>query len=294
VLPGLKEDQYVTAVEVRPGNTRIVHHSLNFWDSSGRARAMEQRERDRAKKPNEQDHGPGYSASMGLGFLPSPGKFGGVGGWAPGQRARHLPDGYGWKLPKGADFVLQLHYHRNGRVEKDRTRVGLYFARRPGTKPYKTTVIPGRFLYVPAGKADHRVKGQIELLEDCQLRSVMPHMHMLGKEVTVSMLPPGGNKQTLIKIADWDYNWQETYFLREPLAVKKGTKFFVEAVYDNSAANPNNPFSPPRRVWFGEQTDNEMCFVFLGATSEGRSARLAVKIEGVPIRPRPRDKEDPK
>src|SRR5262249_33603341 len=139
VLPtGLTEDRYVVAVEVRPGNKRVVHHSLNFFDLTGKARQLEQKEKDRSKGPDEKDLGPGYSVAMGIGFTPSGlGQFGGLGGWAPGQRARYLPEGYGYPLPKGSDVVLQLHYHRNGRVEKDRTSLGLYFAKKPGVKRYK-------------------------------------------------------------------------------------------------------------------------------------------------------------
>ena len=77
-------------------------------------------------------------------------------------------------------------------------------------------------------------------------------------------------------IKEWDYNWQETYMLMEPIKVKAGTQFHVEAVYDNSSKNPNNPNSPPKRVFFGPQTTDEMCFVFLGAASDkpGRLRRL--------------------
>src|SRR5262245_53453804 len=96
VLPtGLTEDRFVVAVEVRPGNTRIVHHSLNFFDGTGQARELEKKEKARAKKPGEQDGGPGYSVAMGVGFTRTAGKVGGLGGWAPGQRARYLPEGYG-------------------------------------------------------------------------------------------------------------------------------------------------------------------------------------------------------
>jgi peroxiredoxin len=287
VMPtGLKEEKYVVAVEVRPGNKRIVHHSLNFFDTSGQARKLQQKEKDRTKKPDEQDLGPGYSVAMGIGFIPRSGANGGIGGWAPGQRARYLPEGYGYRLPAGSDFILQLHYHRNGRLEKDRTRVGLYFARRKDMKPYKNAVIPGRFLVIPAGVEKFKVNGTIECEEDGELRSIMPHMHMLGKEIKVTMTPPGGKAQTLISITDWDYNWQETYFLEKSIKVTKGTKFRVDAVYDNSAKNPNNPFNPPQWVRLGEQTDNEMCFVFLGMTSEGPSGRFRFKAEGLPLRRR--------
>ncbi len=294
VLPtGLKEDRFVTAIEVRPGNKRIVHHTLNFFDTTGQARKLEKKEKDRVKKPDEKDRGPGYSARMGIGFIPLRGRgtFGGLGGWAPGQMARQLPKGYGYPLPAGADVVIQTHYHRNGRVEKDRLSIGLYFAKdNKGIKPFKAAVIPGRFLVIPAGDDNFVVKGAIECLEAGELQSIMPHMHMLGKKIKVTMTPPGGKAQTLIDIRDWDYNWQETYFLEQPIKFKEGTKFNVVAVYDNSEKNPNNPFQPPQWVRFGEQTDNEMCFVFLGATSD-RPGRIRFRAEGQ--RPRPAAEQSP-
>jgi hypothetical protein len=198
---------------------------------------------------------------------------------------RFLPDGYGYPLPKGADLVLQLHYHRNGRVEKDRTSIGLYFAKKPGIKPYKNVTVPGRFLVIPANEKNHKVTGGVEVLADCELHSVMPHMHMLGRKIKVTMTPPGGKPEVMLNIDDWDYNWQETYFLKEKRKVKKGTVFHVEALYDNSAGNPNNPFSPPRWVFFGDQTDNEMCFVFLGMTSDATRTPIPRRVlEVVPAK----------
>jgi thiol-disulfide isomerase/thioredoxin len=285
VLPtDLGEDKYVTAVEVRPGNRRVVHHSLNFFDTSGKARSLEKKAHE--KKEEGQDHGPGYSVAMGVGFQPSePGTFGGLGGWAPGQMIRHLPDGYGYLLPKGADVILQLHYHRNGRAEKDRTSIGLYFAKNGKAKRWKGMVLPGRFIAVPPGQEHYRVEGGLEVLQECTLYSVMPHMHMLGREVKVTLTPPGGKPMTLVAIKDWDYNWQETYFLKEPIAVKPGTRLEVEAFYDNSTKNPNNPNNPPRWVKFGEQTDDEMLYVFFGATADPPGA-IKVRRDGWTGKPR--------
>jgi hypothetical protein len=121
----------------------------------------------------------------------------------------------------------------------------------------------------------------------------MPHMHMLGRSIQVTMTPPGGQPETLLRIADWDYNWQETYYLKKPIAFKKGTKFAVEALYDNSDKNPNNPFNPPIWVRFGEQTDNEMCFVFLGVTNEV-PGRVQVKRVGGEVKPMGATEEAPK
>jgi peroxiredoxin len=281
------EDRYVTAFEVRPGNKRIVHHTLNYIDTTGQARKLEQKEKERDKEEDEQDHGPGYSMAMGVGFLPQ----GGLGGWAPGQLGRRLPEGTAHFLPKGADVVVQVHYHRDGRVEKDRTAIGLYFAKKPVARRMQGLVIPGRFIYIPAGEAHYRVKGAIEVERDCTLYSVMPHMHMLGREIKVTLTPPEGAPFTLVAINDWNYNWQETYLLKEPIEVKAGTKFSVEAFYDNTDKNPSNPFNPPRRVFFGEQTDNEMCFVFLGATSD-KPGRIPFKREGLRLLEPSRPAED--
>jgi peroxiredoxin/mono/diheme cytochrome c family protein len=273
VLPtNLKEDKYVVAVEVRPSNPRVVHHTLQYIDTSGQGRELEKAEQGRKKKDGELDRGPGYSSKMGIGFLPR----GGLSGWAPGNLPRFLPKGTGYHLPKGSDVVIQVHYHRNGRLEKDRTSLGLYFAKKPVKTPYKGMVIAGgnrgvrgMFMFtIPAGKPDVKLTGNLWVLEDCTLYTVMPHMHMVGKKIKVTLTPPDGKPQTLVAIDDWDYNWQETYVLKKPVQIKAGTRFDVEALYDNSAKNPNNPFNPPRTIRFGEQTTDEMCFVFLGATSE--------------------------
>lgn len=276
VLPtNLAEDKYVTAVELRPGNPRIVHHALTFIDTTGQARKLEQQEKDRAKDAAEKDAGPGYSASMGIGFLPR----GGLGGWAPGQVPHHLPEGTGYFLPKGADVVLQIHYHRDGRDEQDRTSIGLYLAKKPVERRFQGMVIPGRFFMIPAGDASYRVAGGIICQQDCQIHAVTPHMHMLGKEIKITLTPPDGKPQTLLAIKDWDYNWQETYFFKEPIAIKAGTRLDMEAVFDNSAQNPSNPNNPPRAVFAGRQTTNEMCFGFLGATSD-QPGRIRFSIAG--------------
>jgi peroxiredoxin len=269
VLPtNLAEDKYVTAIEVRPGNGRVVHHAIMFYDSQGRARKLEQQERARPKKPTEEDRGPGYSMSMGLGFLPGFLPQGGLGGWAPGMIPRHLAEGVGFYLPKGSDVVLQLHYHRNGRVESDRTSVGLYFAKKAEARRMQGLAIPGQFVTIPAGVERYRVNGSIWVRQDCRLHTIMPHMHLLGREIKVTMIPPDAPPRTLIAVKDWDFNWQEMYFFREAIPVKAGTRFDVEGIYDNSAKNPSNPNRPPKSVLVGEATNNEMCVGFLGTSTE--------------------------
>jgi hypothetical protein len=266
------EDKYVTAIEVRPGNRRVVHHALLFIDTSGQGRKLEAKEQEQGKKEGQKDYGPGYPSAMGVGFRPA----GGMGGWAPGQMARHLPDDTGYFLPKGSDVIVQLHYHRDGREADDRTKVGLYFAKKPVSRRFQSVVIPGRFLLIPAGNDHYTVSGNVVVQQDCDLHSVMGHMHMLGKEVTITLHPPEGDPQTLLAIKDWDYNWLETYFFKDAIKVKAGTRLEIRGVWDNSDKNPINPNKPPRMVWNGEQTDNEMLFGFLGATSD-KPGRIRVQ-----------------
>lgn len=285
VLPtNLPEDKYIVGFEVRPGNPRVVHHTLNYWDLSGKARELEKASKEKAKA-EDNDRGPGYSASMGVGFFPGKSprddvpSLGNFGGWAPGQVPRFLPEGTGYLLPKGADVVLQVHYHRDGKPEADRTQVGLYFAKKPVEYPYQTVVLgPKRDLksfFIPAGAEDYKIEGSVYLHTDCVMHSVMPHMHLIGKSVAVTMTPPDGKPVPLVEIKEWDYNWQETYWFKEPLKLKAGTRLDIQATYDNSSRNPNNPRNPPGLVIFGEQTTNEMLFGFFGVTSPEKKRVIA-------------------
>jgi thiol-disulfide isomerase/thioredoxin len=283
VLPtNLPEDKYIVGFEVKPGNPRIVHHTLNYWDLTGKARELEKKEKQNASV-DDRDRGPGYAAAMGVGFIPGASPradapaIGNFGGWAPGQVPRFLPEGTGYMLPKGVDVVLQVHYHRDGKPEKDRTQLGLYFTKKPVEKPYRTIMLGPKIpllIMIPPGKEDHKIDGSVYVQSDCVMHSVMPHMHLIGKSVVVSMTPPGGQKTTLVEIKEWDYNWQETYWFKEPLNVKAGTKLEIEAIYDNSSKNPNNPNNPPALVRFGEQTTNEMLFGFFGVTTEDKKRLL--------------------
>jgi peroxiredoxin len=293
----LGEDKYIVGYEVRPGNPRVVHHSLNYFNTTGQGLELEKREQAKVRTPGQADYGPGYSAAMYVGFIPDPTlakpgvpPAGIFGGWAPGQLGTRTPEGTGFLLPNGADVILQIHYHRTGKPETDRTKLGLFFAKKPVDRPYQTIYVGGLspLNQIPAGIPDYLAKGSVEILTDCILHSVMPHMHLVGRSIKVTLTPPGGPATTLVDIPDWDYNWQETYWFKDPIPVKKGTVVEVSAVYDNSSHNPNNPYSPPQSIVFGEHTTNEMLFGFLGVSSKEAGQRVFVKRqlldrEGKPI-----------
>jgi peroxiredoxin/mono/diheme cytochrome c family protein len=264
----LNEDRYITAVEVRPGNPRIVHHAVLLLDRTGVARKHEAEEWKRAKK-DAPDRGPGYHSAMAAELLPSflAGPWPLLGVWAPGQVPQHVPGGLGYHVPRGSDLVMQIHYSRSGRPEKDRTSIGLYFARKPSTRAIEGISLFGRVKPIPAGAERFRVTLTNWVERECEVYSAFPHMHLIGKEMTLKMTPPGGKTSTLIRITDWDFNWQETYYFKKPIRVPAGTRFDLEAIYDNSSKNPHNPNNPPKTVQPGLQTGNEMCAVLLEATS---------------------------
>lgn len=276
VLPtGLTEDKHITAIEVHPGNPRIVHHAVVLLDPGQRGRKQEEAQKkiDELRKPA--DRGAGYVSPMALELLPSTllGPWPMIGVWTPGQVPGHLPEGTGYYVPKGADLVMQVHYHRSGRVEKDRTSIGLYFAKKQNIRRVEGFTFPGTMLFVPAGAERYKVTGRAYAPQDMVLHSAFPHMHLIGKEMKVTMTPPDGTPETLIEIKDWDFNWQETYFFQKPIPVKAGTRFDLVAYYDNSAKNPANPFNPPRTIFVGLETNNEMCAILFDATSD-RQGRI--------------------
>ncbi len=252
---GLTEDKYVSAVEFRAGNRSVVHHMLAYVDVSGKAR-----ERDQS------DPGPGYSCFGG----PGDPIHGGLGGWAPGNRPSFLDEGVGRSLPAKSDVIIQVHYHTRGKAETDRSKIGIYFAKKPVKQVLHWSVVINPELVLPPGQSSIEIKAAWEVPVDVILRNVSPHMHLLGRDMQISAKFPDGTVHDLIRIDDWDFNWQYTYHLETPMELPKGTVVYLVSHFDNSAANPRNPNHPPKEVRWGEATTDEMCIGFLGVTKKGQ------------------------
>jgi hypothetical protein len=256
VIPtGVTEDKEVVAVEYRAGNKAVVHHVIGYLDTQGRARKMD-----------EAEAGPGYTSFGGPGFLPS----GELDGWAPGKLPYFLPDGIARSLPKGSDLVMQVHYHSNGKPEEDLTQVGIYFAKKPITK--RLGILPLIApLSIPAGEANYKTSSSFPMPFDAKAIFVIPHMHLLGREIGIEATLPNGKKLPLIQINDWDFNWQDTYNFKEFVSLPKGTQLTLRARYDNSAANPRQPNNPPQNVAWGEATTDEMSIAFIGYIADNEN-----------------------
>jgi hypothetical protein len=255
----LGENRYVSAVEILPGSRAMVHHVLLFIDTT-----MESVRLDNA------DPGPGYTCFGGPGFT----FLYALGGWAPGNKTKFLPDGIGLFLPKNSRIVMQVHYSaRSGVVEADRTEIGLYFAQKPVQKTLLTLPLINLNFKIPAGAKNHPVTASFKFLPyDVHLHAITPHMHLLGRTMSVTATTLDGKKVCLADVPDWDFHWQSTYFYQEPIALKAGTRFDLIAHYDNSATNPNNPNNPPKDVGWGENTSDEMCIAFLSFTLDSENS----------------------
>jgi len=255
VLPtNLPKDVYLSAVDFRPGNRRVTHHMMAFIDTEGGARL-----RDKG------DPGPGYTEFSG----PGAEVFGDLGGWLAGTDPAHLPAGVGRLFPRGADVILQIHYHPTGRRETDRTRLGLYFSRKPVRQTLHWNNASCPDIVLPAGKSCVPIKASWYVPVDTEALAVTPHMHQLGRDIRMFAILPGGRKQPLIHISDWDPAWQATYYFEKPVTLPKGSVVHIAAQFDNSD-HPRNPHRPPRVVRWGHGVKEEMCIGYIGVVKKGQ------------------------
>jgi hypothetical protein len=262
VLPtGLDEDKYLTAVQVIPGNKRIVHHVLLFVDATGAA-----------DKLDAADPAPGYDCFGGLGIdigmgLTDFDAASVIGGWVPGMRTESLPEGVGIKLSKRARVIMQVHYFGGSQGGDDQTRAGLYFSKTPVERRMFYLPLVNTTFKIPAGETAYEVKAAlpIPLFLDAKLIQIAPHMHLLGKKIKVE-LQRGSDIQSLIRIDDWDFHWQGFYTYQQEVPLRSGSTIRLTCTYDNSENNPENPNAPPKVVGWGEGTQDEMCLAYMGVT----------------------------
>lgn len=265
VVPlNLTEDKWVRAVEYHPGTRSVVHHCLFAYDSTGALR-----QKDGADgKPGF--GGMGAAGVPGLRFGPSGGgagngmpPSGSLGGWAVGSTPVPLQEGLAFPLPKGSDLILQAHFHLSGKPETEVSTVGIYFAAKAPERALMSVQAPAVFgigsgLHIPAGEKEYVIKDSFTLPVDMRVYSAGAHAHYLAKNMKMVAILPDGKTQPLLWIPDWDFAWQDRYRLKNPVVLPKGTRIAVEISYDNSSGNPHQPSNPPKEVWWGEGSFDEM------------------------------------
>jgi hypothetical protein len=254
--PGVRATRFVRAVEIRPGNRKLVHHANLLVDRL-------------ASTPKA-----GFPG-MDLTIMRSP--FDPEGHflfWKPGSLPHVEPDGWAWRLDPGNQLVLNAHLHPSGRAEEIRPAIGLYFTDKPETQfPLLVQLENDRDLDIPAGAANFAVSDSFALPMAVEVLAVYPHAHYLGKEFEAYATLPSGERWPLIRIPQWDPNWQAVYYYRQPVSLPQGAVISMRWVYDNSAANPRNPHAPPQRVRAGNQSTDEMAHFWLQVKPAGAGDR---------------------
>lgn len=238
------EERFFTLSQVIPGNSRIVHHMLAMVDEAG----------DSARIPSG-DADPGYPCFGG----PKVRIGGYLGAWTPGAPPWVMPEGVGIRLPPGARVVVQMHYHNaRPQPETDRTELLLYASAAPVVKRLQFMRVGQFSLTIPPGAPRHEIEGTAFVYRPMSLIAIHPHMHLLGREMKVWAKLADESTRPLIHIDDWDFHRQGFYFFKAPVTLPVGAFIEMMAAWDNSATNPRNPNKPPRRVYWGERTVDEM------------------------------------
>jgi Flp pilus assembly protein TadD len=246
--------RYVRAVEILPGNARVVHHANILIDRTAELRRQH---------PNDWRAGiPGMELEIGSGDRFDPDShflF-----WKPDTPAVVEPTGMPWRIDPGNDLILNTHLKPTGRVETVQPRIGLYFTDLPPTRaPMLLQLEHDAALNIPAGDSHFVVEDQLRLPIAVYALGIYPHAHYLGKQLEAWSVAPDGARTPLILIKDWDIDRQSVYSYRQPLLLPAGSVLHMRYIYDNSAANPRNPTNPPVRVRNGNRSTDEMGHLWL-------------------------------
>ena len=253
ILPvAIQETRWARAVEIRPGDKRLVHHANILVDRYESARIM------------EKDKGSGFGGMevriASEVFDPdSHFLF-----WKPGTVVTDEPDGMALRLDKGTDLVLNTHLQPSGKAEPIQPSVGVYFTDKPATvHPMLLQMQNDAALDIPPGDSNFVVTDEFTLPIDVDLLGIYPHAHYLGRDLLATAVLPDGTMKTLIHIKHWDLNWQAVYRYAEPVSFPKNTVLKMRYVYDNSEHNTANPNHPPARVQDGNRSTDEMAHLWL-------------------------------
>jgi Flp pilus assembly protein TadD/mono/diheme cytochrome c family protein len=244
--------RWLKAIEIRPGDKRVVHHANVLVDRMQSARAQE-------SSPGAGFGGMEIKIESEAFDPDSHFLF-----WKPGTAPYTEPDGMALRLDAGTDLVLNIHLQPSGKAEWIQPSLGLYFTEQPATLfPMLLQLENDRKLDIPPGEKNFLVTDEFTLPEDVQLLAIYPHAHYIGKDLQAFARFPDGTQKSLIHIPSWDLNWQAVFRYQTPVELPAGTVISMRYRYDNSDENIRNPNVPPKRVVGGNRASDEMAHLWL-------------------------------
>lgn len=246
----LDRDVWISGMEFVPGDRQVLHHVITYLSSPADKSEVEEAE------------------SQGQN----------LGGYAPGRQPDSFQGNSGRLIPAGSNLLMQMHYTTTGRETVDATQVGLFFHDKPPAYIMSGGVAGQRRFMIPPGAKEHKLRGEQLVEKDAYLYQMTPHMHFRGKYMSYSAEYPDGTSKLLLSVPKYDFNWQFSYRLQEPLFLPAGTKLVAEGAMDNSDRNPGNP-DPSRPVFFGLQTMHEMFFGFTTLRYDGNVPKSQMAVQ---------------
>jgi hypothetical protein len=245
---GFTEDVWVESAEVRPDKRSAVHHIIAFIQEPG--------------------------APAGQGPLNNL-----LVGYAPGEQPLRLAPGTAKLVKAGSKIMFQVHYTPNGKALKDRSYIGLKFAKQPPQYRAITANATNRRFVIPPGDPAFEVKSTWTARQETVLVNLMPHMHLRGKDFKFTLVYPDGREEVILNVPKYDFNWQLQYDLKTPITLPEGTRIDCVAHFDNSPNNKFNP-DPTKEVKWGDQTWEEMMMGFFtySIPMKPESAPAATKV----------------
>jgi hypothetical protein len=252
VPTGFKQDRWVHMAEIRPSARTHVHHAVVYIrppQSHWLQDAPTGTPFTASQLKNEQDRRDAMWTDSDVLLV-----------YAPGSSPDHWPENMAKFIPAGSDLVFQMHYTTNGKPAADRTAIGLVTSTTSPAKRVITLQLTNDRFIIPPGVDNYRVEVHGTLPGDALLLSFFPHMHLRGKRFEYNLIEPDGLVKPLLRV-NYDFYWQLSYRLAEPLPLKAGAKLQAIAWYDNSKNNPHNP-DPESAVRWGDQTSDEMMVGF--------------------------------
>jgi hypothetical protein len=301
-----KEDKWVTAAEIHPGNKAVVHHVMAFvqppaiamlakmsggggsGDGDSGVQSMYYRDgtlsrvrmdariindgcRDTSGGSSFGEVGAGKGTGMSL-----------LSAYAPGKDIEVSAPGQARRIPAGSNIVFQVHYSNfRGAMNKPETalsNIGLIFAKEPPSKMVVALGITNDYFKIPPGEPNHEVTACYTLDRDVQAIEYMPHMHLRGKDMRYEAIYPDGRHETLLWVPQYNFNWQTIYKLKEPVVLPRGTRIVITAHFDNSERNKYNP-DPAKAVRWGDPTYDEMMIGWMGYTVDAPRPKVAIRVD---------------
>ena len=285
------EDQWVQAIEIRPGARDVVHHVLVY------ARPPET-PRPASPAPNGSAQGgvvpagaPARAAAKPVLVFDStqkiddvprkdslhapPRRLGSlIGSLAVGTNVLTFPEGTALRLRAGSILTFQMHYTAKGHERMDRTSIGFRFAKAPPSEQIiATAFINGQFT-IPPGAKDVMIPASVAFNEPARVYGLIPHTHLRGTRWQYTLVRPDGSSEVILDVPKYDFNWQTYYLFAKPLDIPAGGRIVARAWYDNSADNENNP-DPSAAVRWGDQTWEEMQYTGMLYSVPGRRVQPA-------------------